>query len=75
MNAVNGINVGIEDGECVVIMGESGTGKTTFLNLLSAVMSVDKGRIKYKKRDISKLNDDEGRRKSQSWKTAAEAPK
>ena len=59
VNAINGINFTVADGECVVVMGESGTGKTTFLNLLSALLAVDQGKIIYKNRDISKLNDDE----------------
>lgn len=59
VNAINGINFSVADGECVVVMGESGTGKTTFLNLLSALMTVDQGKIIYRNCDISNLNDDE----------------
>ena len=59
VNAINGINFSVTGGECIVVMGESGTGKTTFLNLLSALLAVDKGKIIYKNCDISKLNDDE----------------
>jgi ABC-type multidrug transport system fused ATPase/permease subunit len=42
---LNGINVRIRPGECVAIVGHTGAGKTTFINLLSRFYDVGRGRI------------------------------
>jgi len=44
-SVVSGINMRIKKGECVVIAGESGVGKSTAIKLLLGIMSVDSGRI------------------------------
>lgn len=43
--AVKGVNFSIEEGELVVIVGASGAGKTTILNMLGGMDSVSKGSI------------------------------
>ena len=42
---VSNINMNIKKGECVVVAGESGAGKSTSLKLLLGIMSPDSGRI------------------------------
>ena len=42
---VSGININVKKGECAVIAGESGAGKSTAIKLLLGIMSPQKGRI------------------------------
>lgn len=44
-SAVSGINMRIKKGECVVVAGESGAGKSTALKLLLGIMKPSSGRI------------------------------
>ena len=42
---VSGININVKKGECAVIAGESGAGKSTAIKLLLGIMSPQKGKI------------------------------
>ncbi len=53
------INLVIEKGEFVSIMGPSGSGKSTLLYLLGGLESVTRGTIEINAKNIVKLNDDE----------------
>ena len=44
-NALNGINLEIDQGELVVILGPSGAGKSTLLNLLGGMDKATSGSI------------------------------
>lgn len=44
-SSISGINMRINKGECVVIAGESGAGKSTAIKLLLGIMTPDSGRI------------------------------
>lgn len=44
-SVVSGINMRIKKGECVVIAGESGVGKSTAIKLLLGIMAVESGKI------------------------------
>ena len=57
--AVNNISFQIEEGEFVVILGQSGAGKSTVLNLLGGMDYVSNGQIIIDGKDITKLNDNE----------------
>ena len=49
------ISLEVEDGEIVSILGHSGCGKTTLLNLILGITDVDEGTIQYQEEDITKL--------------------
>lgn len=55
--ALNNIDATIHDKEVTVILGPSGGGKTTFLNMLSGLDTVDTGSIIFDGVDIAKLSD------------------
>lgn len=59
INAVDGISFNIEEGEFAVVVGSSGAGKTTVLNILGGMDSATKGEVVVSGRDISKLSDRE----------------
>ena len=51
------INITFPDKGFVSIVGKSGSGKSTLLNLLSGIEKPSKGKIFFKRKDISKYND------------------
>ena len=55
---LKGVSLKIEDGDFAVILGASGSGKSTFLNVLSGLEYVDKGTVSYDDTDITKISDD-----------------
>ncbi len=56
ISAVNIVSFGIEKGELAVILGPSGAGKTTILNILGGMDKCDSGQIIVDEKDISKYN-------------------
>lgn len=56
ITASNGVNFEIQKGEFAVIVGSSGAGKTTILNILGGMDSCDEGLISVDGRDISRYN-------------------
>ena len=57
INAVDGISFNVEEGEFAVVVGASGAGKTTVLNLLGGMDSVTEGEILVRGSDIGKYSD------------------
>lgn len=57
IHAVDGINFTVEKGEFVVIVGPSGAGKTTVLNILGGMDRATSGQIWIDGTDISKFSD------------------
>lgn len=51
------ISAEIGDGEFVVILGASGSGKSTFLNVISGLERPDSGTVRYDSSDITALSD------------------
>jgi len=56
---LKGISLQIADGDFTVILGASGSGKSTFLNVISGLEHPDSGSVAYGTRDITKLSDGE----------------
>ncbi|MBD5135379.1 MAG: ABC transporter ATP-binding protein [Lachnospiraceae bacterium] len=54
---LKGISTKINDGDFVVILGASGSGKSTFLNVVSGLEYPDSGSVKYDSMDITKLSE------------------
>ncbi|MDF2886431.1 MAG: transporter related [Lacrimispora sp.] len=59
IKAVNDVSFSIEKGAFIVILGQSGAGKTTILNMLGGMDSPTQGSIIVNAEDISKLSDKE----------------
>lgn len=57
INAVDDISFNIEEGEFAVVVGSSGAGKTTVLNILGGMDSTTKGEVIIDGKDITKLSD------------------
>ena len=57
--ALDGVSVRIEDGEFIVILGASGSGKSTFLNVISGLEPSDGGTVAYNNQPLDKLSEKE----------------
>jgi putative ABC transport system ATP-binding protein len=58
-HALRGLSLRVEPGEFVAIMGHSGSGKTTFLNVAGLLEEFDGGRYALDGQDVSRLTDNE----------------
>ena len=56
IKAVDNVSFSIDKGEFIVILGASGAGKSTILNLLGGMDQVTNGSIKVDGNEISKFN-------------------
>ena len=56
--AVKGVNLSVEQGEFVAVVGSSGSGKSTLLHMLGGVDRPTSGRVLIENEDIYKMNDD-----------------
>jgi len=59
ITAVNRVDLKVEEGEFVAIIGTSGSGKSTFLHCCAGLDRVDAGSIKIRGQDITKMGHDE----------------
>ncbi|MGR8921542.1 MAG: ABC transporter ATP-binding protein [Gammaproteobacteria bacterium] len=59
VNAVDGVSLRIEPGEYISVMGPSGSGKSSLLNLIALLDRPSSGRYRFGGRDVTTLDDDE----------------
>ena len=59
VRALRGVSLDVPEGDWVAIMGASGSGKSTMLNLFACLDRPTSGTIKLGEDDVSKLNDDQ----------------
>lgn len=57
IHALNNVSVFIDKGEFVAVVGKSGSGKSTFLNLIGGLDSPTKGKIKINGTDITDMSE------------------
>ena len=58
-NVLNGLDLTINEGEMVAVMGPSGSGKSTLLYTVSGMDKMTGGSVKFCGRDMAKLNEGE----------------
>lgn len=58
VTAVNGVDMEINAGEIVALMGRSGSGKTTTMHLLAGLEQVTTGEVRYQEKELSGLDED-----------------
>lgn len=59
IHALNGVNLSIVQGDFITIMGSSGSGKSTMLNLIGCLDQPTEGTVLINGTDLSILNDDQ----------------
>lgn len=57
MYALNDVSIKVYEHDFLVILGGSGSGKSTFLNMIGAIDKVDSGEIIVNNRDITRISD------------------
>ena len=53
--ALNGIDLTLNEGDFVTVIGGNGAGKSTMLNMIAGVYPVDSGKIMIDGQDVTKL--------------------
>ncbi|MFH2035903.1 MAG: ABC transporter ATP-binding protein [Candidatus Zixiibacteriota bacterium] len=59
VHALQGVTIGIEEGEYVAIMGPSGSGKSTLMNLIGCLDTPTRGEYYLHGKRVSEMEDDE----------------
>jgi putative ABC transport system ATP-binding protein len=59
LHILKDVNLKVEEGEFVSIMGPSGIGKSTLLYIISGMDRITSGSVKYKSREIGSLKEEE----------------
>ena len=56
INVLKNINLDLGNSGCVFIIGESGCGKTTLLNIIGLLDNYNEGNYYYNNKDVKKFN-------------------
>ncbi|MBQ0162656.1 MAG: ABC transporter ATP-binding protein [Treponema sp.] len=59
LTVLKGLNLEVEEGKKVTIVGQSGNGKSTLLNIISGIDSITSGSVKVGEYDLSKMSENE----------------
>jgi len=59
LRAVNNVDLKVEEGEILGLIGPNGSGKTTLFNLIAGAIKLEKGRISFLGRDVTNLSCDQ----------------
>ena len=57
-HALNGVDLTIDEGEIIIILGPIGSGKSTMLNVLSGIDYITKGKIYFNNERLDKFTDE-----------------
>jgi len=55
---LNAVSLEVRAGEYIAVVGDSGIGKSTLLNVIAGLEPVDSGSIRFEEREITALDDD-----------------
>jgi phospholipid/cholesterol/gamma-HCH transport system ATP-binding protein len=59
LSVLNGVNIEIEKGENVAVLGRSGTGKSVLIKIISGLLKPDSGRVTVLGKEVDKISDAE----------------
>ncbi len=74
IKAVDDVNLTLNEGEVVCLVGESGCGKTTTGKMIANLLAPTDGRILYLGKDINQMNDEERKRASHGGADGSPGP-
>lgn len=57
--ALNGVDISVEEGEFIAVMGPSGSGKSTLVSILSGILEATTGRVEIDGKCIGEMSSDE----------------
>ncbi|WP_254533196.1 ABC transporter ATP-binding protein [Natrinema gelatinilyticum] len=56
LQALNGVNVSIDEGELVGLIGPNGAGKTTYFNCVTGLLESDDGTVRFNGQDVTNMD-------------------
>ena len=56
VDALTGVSLNVQEGECVALIGKSGVGKSTLFRLLNATQRPTSGRLKFGQHDVGRMS-------------------
>ncbi len=56
VQVLNGVNLKVEAGEVIGLVGDNGAGKSTLMKTITGVYTIDEGSVNFENQDVSSLN-------------------